>query len=176
MYTNYNEIYSIYISHSGVKGMKWGVRRQAKKDAKEYTKAKSFYGEGAGTRRKLIKQKVEYNSKHIPDYKKAFDYYVKNTNMRKRADQAVRERKVKNAKNKTAKTVRGVGNILAGRIRYAPATLAAAYGTMKIGQSMGIIPPTDELKRQAVKYGRKAAYNARKYQSQIKNMYRKYTK
>lgn len=65
MYTDYNNLYSSYLSHSGIKGMKWGVRRKAKKDAKEHTKAKSFYGEGAGTRRKLIKQKVEYNSKHI---------------------------------------------------------------------------------------------------------------
>lgn len=162
------------MSHTGIKGMKWGVRRKAKKDAKEYTKAKSFYGEGAGTRRKLIKQKVEYNSKHIPDYKKAFDYYVKNTNMRKRADQAVHERKVKNAKNKTAKTVRGVGNIIAGRIRYAPATLASAYSAMKVGQMVGIIPPTDELKYQAVKYGRKAVNTAKKYQNDIKQAYRKY--
>lgn len=37
--------------HYGVKGMKWGVRRRAKKDAKEYARAKMFYGEGAGTRR-----------------------------------------------------------------------------------------------------------------------------
>ena len=65
MYSNYNDLYTSSLYHSGIKGMKWGVRRKAKKDAKEYTKAKSFYGEGAGTRRKLIKQKVEYNSKHI---------------------------------------------------------------------------------------------------------------
>ncbi len=58
-----NEVEEFYLQHYGVKGMKWGVRRnrpegvsrrtnrEAKKDAKEYTKAKMYYGEGAGTRR-----------------------------------------------------------------------------------------------------------------------------
>lgn len=36
MYTDYNNLYSSYLYHSGVKGMKWGVRRKAKKDAKEF--------------------------------------------------------------------------------------------------------------------------------------------
>ena len=43
------------LMHYGVKGMKWGVRRRAHRDAKEYTQAKMYYGEGAGNRRKLIK-------------------------------------------------------------------------------------------------------------------------
>lgn len=50
------------LSHYGVKGMRWGVRnsrpegvsrstnRAAKKDAKEFTRAKMYYGEGAGTK------------------------------------------------------------------------------------------------------------------------------
>lgn len=40
--------YESELYHHGVKGMKWGVRkqrRQAKKDAKEYARAKMFYGE-----------------------------------------------------------------------------------------------------------------------------------
>ena len=76
--------------HFGVKGMKWGVRksrpdgvsrstnRQARKDAKEFTQAKQFYGDGAGTRRKLIKKTVDQRSKD-ETYKKAFDHHVDNT-------------------------------------------------------------------------------------------------
>ena len=61
--------------HYGVKGMKWGVRREAKRDAKEAARAKMSYGEGAGNRRKLINESVKAKSKKDPNYKKAFDYY-----------------------------------------------------------------------------------------------------
>lgn len=30
MYTNYNNIYSSYLSHSGKKGMKWEIRNKKK--------------------------------------------------------------------------------------------------------------------------------------------------
>lgn len=71
------------LMHYGVKGMKWGVRRRARRDAKEFTQAKMYYGEGAGNRRKLIKATVK----------------------------ARRQRGRKNARNSAGKTVRGVGNI-----------------------------------------------------------------
>ena len=115
------------IMHYGVKGMKWGVRkdtppelagvsrstnRAAKGDAKEFAKAKMFYGEGAGTRRKLIKAQVESRSKADPNYKKAFDYHLDNEDLGKRASGARRERKRKDAAATTAKTARGVKNLV----------------------------------------------------------------
>ena len=154
MYSSYNSLYTSYLYHSGIKGMKWGVRRKAKKDAKEYTKAKSFYGEGAGTRRKLIKQKVEYNSKHIPGYKEAFDHYVKNTDMSKRASQAVRERKVKDAKNSAGKAVRGVGNILAGRMQFVGGSMLIGYTALRIGQRYGYITSNEVLMDKAYNIGK----------------------
>ena len=154
MYSSYNDLYTSSLYHSGIKGMKWGVRRKAKKDAKEYTKAKSFYGEGAGTRRKLIKQKVEYNSKNIPGYKEAFDHYVKNTDMSKRANQAVRERKVKDAKNSAGKAVRGVGNILAGRMQFVGGSMLIGYTALRIGQKYGAIPSNDVLLDRAYNIGK----------------------
>lgn len=154
MYSNYNDLYTSSLYHSGIKGMKWGVRRKAKKDAKEYTKAKSFYGEGAGTRRKIIKQKVEYNSKNIPGYKEAFDHYVKNTDMSKRANQAVRERKVKDAKNSAGKAVRGVGNILAGRMQFVGGSMLIGYTALRIGQKYGAIPSNDVLLDRAYNIGK----------------------
>lgn len=38
------------LEHYGVKGMNWGVRREAKRDARESVRAQMSYGEGAGNR------------------------------------------------------------------------------------------------------------------------------
>lgn len=130
--------------HFGVKGMKWGVRRErpsgvsrrtdkeAQKDAREYTAAKMFYGEGAGTRRKLINNTVSAKVKKDPTYKKAFDYHVENTDMSKRAAQARSKRKRTDTTNKVKKTGRGVGHVLRGNSQYASLTAAAlvAGGTV----------------------------------------------
>lgn len=114
------------LAHFGVKGMKWGQHkkstagvspktdREARKDADEFTKAKLFYGEGAGTRRKLIKAKVEAKSAKDPSYKKAFESHVANTDLGKRAEQARGERKRKDVVKGTAKTARGVKNLTLG--------------------------------------------------------------
>ena len=98
-----NELY-----HHGVKGQKWGVengppyplgsgmsertaRSRAKKDAKEYARAKMFYGEGAGNRRKLIKNIVAERSKD-PTYKQAFEESL--------AKQNAAKTKIKDIRNK----------------------------------------------------------------------------
>ena len=92
------------LTHYGVKGMRWGVRkdrggvsrktdREASKDAKEFARAKMFYGEGAGNRRKLIKAKVEAKSNKDPNYKKAFDRHLDRQDMSKHSEKARTERK-----------------------------------------------------------------------------------
>lgn len=50
------------LMHYGVKGMKWGVRRRARRDAKEFTQAKMYYGEAAGiapTEKELLTKAVK---------------------------------------------------------------------------------------------------------------------
>lgn len=138
------------INHHGVLGMKWGVRRyqnkdgtltplgkrriqkEANKDAKEYASAKMYYGEGAGTRRKLIKATVE-SKKKDKYYSDAFDKALENQDMAKRAAEARTKRKVEDVKNTTVKTTRGLINQAAGTGRKASAAAIAifsAYSTL----------------------------------------------
>lgn len=132
-----------FLEHYGIKGMKWGQRkasipgvsartsREAKKDANEFAKAKMFFGEGAGTRRKLIKATVESKSAKDPTYKKAFDHHLGNQDLGKRASQARGERKRKDTTKAVGKTARGVKNLALGT--GAPVAISAlvVYGAWK---------------------------------------------
>ena len=129
------------LCHYGVKGMRWG-KRKARKDAKEYARAKMFYGEGAGTRRKLIKAKVNQRSKD-PTYKAEFDKALAKQDMGKHASKAKGERRRKDAINSTRKTGRGIVNIINGHPERAGAALATAgtvyYAAHKYGIDKAIM-------------------------------------
>jgi hypothetical protein len=97
-----------------------------------------FYGEGAGTRRKLIKATVEAKSKRDPAYKEAFDRHVGGTDFAKRAAQARGERKRKNVKNTSVKTGKGVSHILNGNPQYASAVASLLVGGAMYAHKRGI--------------------------------------
>lgn len=136
-----------YLAHFGIKGQRWGVRRyqnedgsltpagekryrkEAAKDAKEYARAKMYYGEGAGNRRKLIKATVAERSKD-PNYKRMFDEELSKQDMSEHASKAKAERHVNDVKNETGKIGRGVVNIVAGNPQRAAASVLAVYGIL----------------------------------------------
>lgn len=115
--------------HYGVKGMKWGVRRQAKRDAQ----ARAHYGEGAGNRRKLINQTVESRRKTREGYSEAFDSYAPQQNQAKHVQKAKAQRHRVDARNSVVKTARGIKNILVGNARY---TTTAALTLVSLGLVM----------------------------------------
>lgn len=135
-----------FLAHYGVKGMRWGVRRddhpgasrkvnrEARKDAEEFARAKMFYGTGAGNRRKLIKSSVEAKSQKDESYKQAFDHHLAKQDMADHAAKAQSERRRKDVTSTTAKTARGVHRQLTGGfggVSLASAVIAGAYLSAK---------------------------------------------
>lgn len=149
-----------YLIHHGVKGQKWGIRRTAtqlghkvktnhlaKKDAKEFARAKMFYGEGAGNRRKLIKAKVEQRSKDH-EYKQKFDEYLNKQDMAKHATKAKNERVRKDATQKVVKTSRGVANLALGNMAKVSASAAIIYS---VGKASGADKVVVKMAKQAMR-------------------------
>ncbi|QGZ17216.1 hypothetical protein SEA_GIANTSBANE_12 [Arthrobacter phage Giantsbane] len=139
-----------FLAHYGVKGMRWGKRsdrpsttprstdRAAAKDAKEAALAKMYYGEGAGTRRKLIKATVEAKKKKDPAYAEAYDRHFGNQDLEKATTKAVKQRKRTDRVNATVKTTKGIKHILSGNSQYANVTATLLVGGAMYAHKKGI--------------------------------------
>lgn len=139
-----------FLEHYGVKGQRWGHRkdstpgvsrktdREAKKDAEEFARAKLFYGQGAGTRRKLIKATVEAKSKRDPSYAKAFDNHLGKQDLSTHASKARSERRRTDTKERTKQRAGAVARRLTGEWgTQAAFTTAAIAGVTYARSSQG---------------------------------------
>lgn len=135
------------LMHFGTKGMRWGVRRMAKKEAKEFARAKMFYGDGAGNRRKLIKGKVQQHTKKFPEYKKHFDYYLSKQDMGRHADSAVRERHFIDRKEKIKRYGRSLRRLMG-------VSSVAAFATAAVLQN-------PQLRSKVIQCGKQVVHKAR---------------
>lgn len=138
-----------FLAHYGVKGMKWGktssrpegtprkTEREAGKDAKEFARAKMYYGEGAGVRRRLIKGTVASKSKDAA-YKESFERQLESQDLAKRAVEARGKRKRTDTVEGAKKTTRGVVNVIKGNMRNASAASVILVGAATAAHRSGV--------------------------------------
>lgn len=141
----------IYDRDDGTKDMK-RLEKDAKKDAEDMARAKAYYGEGAGTRRKQIKNRISERMKD-PDYKASYEKHLAEQDMSKHQKAANRERHMEDAKNTVAKTARGIKNLLMG-VGSASLTAVALYNAAKITGVDKIIADFGRQAINRIKYGR----------------------
>lgn len=65
------------------------LEKMAQQDAEEWGLAEMFFGEGAGTRRKLVGAKVSQRAVDIPGYAEAFDEALAKVNQIEMAEKAL---------------------------------------------------------------------------------------
>jgi hypothetical protein len=147
-----------FIAHYGIKGMKWGVKnkrtpgvsrsidRMARKDAKESALAKMYYGEGAGTRRKLINKSVEAKIKRDPNYAKAFAAQLAKQDLSVAATKAVRKRSRTDKTNTIKKTGKAAARQLTGEM----GTAAAFVGLAATGYAFSQSPKGQQIVKQGM--------------------------
>ena len=128
-----------FLAHYGKKGMRWGKRsavpgvsrstnREAKKDAKEFARAKMYYGTGAGTRRKLIRESVNAKQKRDEAYKKAFEAHLNGQDLSVHATKAIKQRKRTDRVEGTKKTGGAIARQVTGEMGTRAAVVAIAAG------------------------------------------------
>lgn len=142
-----------FLEHFGVKGMQWGVRRdarggvsrktdkEARKDATESARAKMYYGQGAGTRRKLINSSVEAKKKRDADYGRAFERHLANQDMSSHASGARSERLRTDRRGRNRQRAGAVARRATGEMGTQAAVVAviaggAAFASSARGQQM----------------------------------------
>ena len=121
--------YGVYDREDGSKDMK-RLNKDAKKDAEDMARAKAYYGEGAGNRRKQIRNRISERMKD-PEYKALYEKFLSEQDMSKHQKAANRERHAQDATNTVAKTARGIKNLLMG-FGSASLTAVALYNAAKI--------------------------------------------
>lgn len=68
------------------------INKIAAKDAAKWARAEMFFGEGAGTRRKLLGAEIAHKTENVPGYQKAFSEFYSNQNFADHAIAAAKER------------------------------------------------------------------------------------
>lgn len=176
-----DEIIEDILEHHGVKGMRWGYHkptdgvprstdRMARKDAEEHARAKLFYGDGAGTRRKLSKATVNARKAADPLYAKAFDAHLANQDLSTHATKAVSER---NRTDRKVKNKQRAG-YAARRITGEQGT-QAAFTAAIIGGSLFLASPRGQMLMRRGWNSASTVYKRSKGARAVKNFLKNYS-
>lgn len=84
------------------------LKKMAAEDAARWAYAEMFFGEGAGTKRKLISAEVAHKVKNISDYQQAFEKAYNKQNFADHALRAAKERQRIDRGNVVGKNARAL--------------------------------------------------------------------
>lgn len=84
------------------------LKKDATRDAHEYAAARMSYGEGSGTRRKLIASAVEYKAARIPGYSELFERALEDQDLTKHIKTAKRQRRTKDMTDSASKNIKAL--------------------------------------------------------------------
>lgn len=104
------------------------ILKDARRDAAEFAAAQMAYGEGAGTRRKLIESAVAYKMERIPSYRGAFEKALESQDITKHIRNAKRNRAVKDIGAVTSQNVRAIARNDRGSMSTPVIALVIAFG------------------------------------------------
>ena len=120
--------------------------REARRDAKEYARAQMAYGEGAGTRRKLITATVEAKAERDPAYARLFRTELSQQDMAEHAAKARRERTIKDNTEAIRKNTKAIAT---GNYQNAHSTLliliVAGYFAHRSGLDQRVYKKSQEI-------------------------------
>ena len=84
------------------------INRIAESDAAKWARAEMFFGEGAGTRRKLLEAEISHKVENVSGYHEAFQKAYSKQNMAEHAIKAAKERQRIDRTNMIGKNARAL--------------------------------------------------------------------
>lgn len=84
------------------------IQKEARRDAREYARAQMYYGDGAGTRRKLITNAVASKVERKSGYHEAFQKELARQDMAEHASKATRERRRRDVTESVSKNTKAL--------------------------------------------------------------------
>lgn len=110
------------------------IEKMAAKDAHEYGLAQMFFGQGAGTRRKLIEAVIEERIATVPGYEVALDTAYSKLSQIEMAEKAIAERKKIDGIAKAGKNLRALKR---GRLQDLSTGVYVAVGVAYVAHATG---------------------------------------